>query len=577
MVYAQQTWANKRSGGTPFSADRMNHMESGIKGAHDLIAAGAGGSVHILVAPATGVPSTDTINIQQAITNAFAAGGGIVELGRGTYALNAAISLPTTAVNRRAMQIIGQGPHDTIIRQTAAATHGFVGVNSSFLSFKDFSLIGPIDTVTDPIFGGSRTTENADGFNITKTGGSTATNAIFDCKFENLYLEAWGRDGISIDTPITSHFEMIWAFRNGRHGIHLFGVGESAGTSCVLTTCFPAGNWGAGIRLKQIAYSTLNSCAADANGVGYEIDTCYGIVMNACGSEEPYDFHLLGFQYASAVGYAVRVVNATVTMNSPYAISNIGTSYRIEANGYVVMNNPYESAPGNADSPVNSPTYSIDTVTGSFVIVTNPRVITPTHYAAGTTTEIIGGAVLGGGGGAGSVDVAGTEATMERTAATTGTAIATGQPRLTYFTAKAGGTFSKIGTVVTTASSGAAPTLCKLAMFSVAGNGNLTLIAVTANDVTMFNTANVIVEKATLASYNLVAGQRYAWAVLVVSSGTLPQFSGRSMGGSAGAAAMLGKSPRASGSISGQTDFLSSYTFDLVNDLANTFYGYATT
>lgn len=38
MAYTQQTWSDGEAGGTPLSAERLNYMESGVKGAHDLAA-----------------------------------------------------------------------------------------------------------------------------------------------------------------------------------------------------------------------------------------------------------------------------------------------------------------------------------------------------------------------------------------------------------------------------------------------------------------------------------------------------------------------------------------------------------
>lgn len=35
MSYTKQTWRDQESGGTPITADRLNHMEAGIGGAND--------------------------------------------------------------------------------------------------------------------------------------------------------------------------------------------------------------------------------------------------------------------------------------------------------------------------------------------------------------------------------------------------------------------------------------------------------------------------------------------------------------------------------------------------------------
>jgi hypothetical protein len=85
-----------------------------------------------------------------------------------------------------------------------------------------------------------------------------------------------------------------------------------------------------------------------------------------------------------------------------------------------------------------------------------------------------------------------------------------------------------------------------------------TLVARTANDVTMFTTANTTftTEFSTgggyPASYVLEAGQLYAIGVIIVAS-TTPSLVGTSTGSTA-SAVMNSLTPRVSGAVSSQTD-----------------------
>ncbi|MFA5138337.1 MAG: hypothetical protein WC728_03810 [Elusimicrobiota bacterium] len=82
---------------------------------------GAAGYATVVVAAPTGVAVTDTANIQAAI-NALPAGGGTVVLREGTYALNAAINLPSG----KPVWIHGQG-RATRLQGIAGANYHFRG------------------------------------------------------------------------------------------------------------------------------------------------------------------------------------------------------------------------------------------------------------------------------------------------------------------------------------------------------------------------------------------------------------------------------------------------------------------
>lgn len=138
--------------------------------------------------------------------------------------------------------------------------------------------------------------------------------------------------------------------------------------------------------------------------------------------------------------------------------------------------------------------------------------------------------------------------------------------RLTYWKARKSGSFTNMEIPTgTTPSSGTAPTLCQGAVFSVAENGDLTRLARTTHDATLFGTASADTVKALDATVEIVEGQWYANGTLVVTTGTAPTAQGQTPG----SAGVAGRSPRLAGVITSQTSIASSYTAGQVADNAN--------
>jgi hypothetical protein len=328
------------------------------------------GPVSAAVAPTSGTvvaPSgntngvADTAALQAALNST-----GLVRLQAGDYYLTSAgLTMHSNTV------LQGAGEFSTTIHQASSTGNAISGTDLSHVAIRDLRLLGP-----GPYTG----TGYGVDFGLSGTGG----NATFYVEMRNVRAEEFGMDGVRILAPIVSEFSRVQPFKNGRHGIHLFATGDIAGTSCTLTACFPAGNHGAGIRLKQMAYSALNGCAGDANGTAYEYDTCSGITENGCGSEEPYDFS--AFQ-AGYTGFSRKVFNSKVVLNSPYMIGNIGTALWVTNGSLVTINSLFEGSPGNPDSPTNNPTASLKVDSGCTVNLNGKSVVTAMSLAAGTTRQ----------------------------------------------------------------------------------------------------------------------------------------------------------------------------------------------
>lgn len=127
--------------------------------------------------------------------------------------------------------------------------------------------------------------------------------------------------------------------------------------------------------------------------------------------------------------------------------------------------------------------------------------------------------------------------------------------QLTYFTARKTETTTQVRIIAgNTASSSL--TLARIGLYSIAANGDGTLVASTVSDTTLLNATTTPYTKSWAASYAKAAGQRYAVGVLPIGTGA-----GSLIGISqTGFAAELALAPRIGGKLSGQSDLPSTFT-----------------
>lgn len=144
----------------------------------------------------------------------------------------------------------------------------------------------------------------------------------------------------------------------------------------------------------------------------------------------------------------------------------------------------------------------------------------------------------------------GSEGVFHRLLATsTAAGASNGNFRGPFFTCRKSQTITKIRTVVGSTNQVGA-TLCRIGLYTADASDNLTLVASTANDTTLWNTANTVYDKALSSSYAVVRGQRYAVGMLVVGSSQAPGLLGFTLGNSA----IGNNSPRTGFLIGSQTD-----------------------
>jgi hypothetical protein len=98
--------------------------------------------------------------------------------------------------------------------------------------------------------------------------------------------------------------------------------------------------------------------------------------------------------------------------------------------------------------------------------------------------------------------------------------------RLTYFTALRDVASTQVRLFTGGTAAGATPTVARVGLYSIAANGDGTLVASTANDTALFGTQNTAYTKSWSAPYAVVKGTRYALGVLVVTGATAPTLAG---------------------------------------------------
>ncbi len=155
-----------------------------------------------------------------------------------------------------------------------------------------------------------------------------------------------------------------------------------------------------------------------------------------------------------------------------------------------------------------------------------------------------------------------------RREARTGVSMSSGTLRLSYFTADRAFTAANITAYTTSTAAAATPTLCRMGLYSVAGNGDLTLVASHASDTALFNSTSGKFTKALTASYALTVGQLYAAAVLVVTGATVPLL----LGNTITTGDVFSAAPRTSAAVNSQTDLPSSIAVGSLSNSSNDVY-----
>lgn len=167
--------------------------------------------------------------------------------------------------------------------------------------------------------------------------------------------------------------------------------------------------------------------------------------------------------------------------------------------------------------------------------------------------------------------VDGGEETFPRDQTSSVTIAATsGLLRLTYFTARKTEPVNNLRAIAGSTAAGATPTLARLGLYSIAANESGTLVCATdAADLTLFAVANTAYTRVTTTTGQKVAGQRYAFATLIVTAAATPTLAGHAFGASTDA----GVAPRLVGQITGQVDLPASFVIGSITASGHRPYG----
>lgn len=104
-----------------------------------------------------------------------------------------------------------------------------------------------------------------------------------------------------------------------------------------------------------------------------------------------------------------------------------------------------------------------------------------------------------------------------------------GTLRLSYFTAVRNETVTQVRTLTGGTAAAATPTLCRVGLFKVEANNDLTLVASTANDTTLWAATSTRYLTPFSVPYTLQKGTRYAVGILCVSAVATPTFMGNNV------------------------------------------------
>lgn len=121
--------------------------------------------------------------------------------------------------------------------------------------------------------------------------------------------------------------------------------------------------------------------------------------------------------------------------------------------------------------------------------------------------------------------------------------------RLGYFTARKTETVNNLRASVGSTAAGATPTLIRYGLYTVATNGDITLVASTPNDTALLAAPNTGYSKAVSTPYAKVAGLLYAFGVLVVTAATAPALASVVL-----PVGEMAVAPRLAGTVTGQAD-----------------------
>lgn len=295
----------------------------------------------------------DTAEIQAAI-DSMPAGGGILYLPAGTYNISSQLTVYPN------ISIVGDGIRATKIVQSSTTATSIYGEFYFGAQLRGFRLEGP---------------DSGTGVGI-KFDYPTPPGSSPYITFADMQVAKMGGNGIDLLNPIVSRFSNVQVEECGGHGIHVHGVpAGAAGTSLAFDACYTRANAQSGYRLYRMTYCHFSGCAADHNGIGYDLEEVTGVTLSGCGVEAQDNN---GGSYPG-VGYKISG-STSVGLINPFLFDNRNIGWWVTGGSTAVtIVSPVEQ------DPHAGATLSIRVDAGSQVTLSNPVLTTARAVAAGTT------------------------------------------------------------------------------------------------------------------------------------------------------------------------------------------------
>ncbi len=324
LANAGVTGVRKLGEASPLAGDVKLEQGTGITLTQDgpnnkiTIAAAAGGGASgyatVVVAAPSGNATTDTSNINTALTTA-ATNGGTVQLREGTYQINATLNIPTKVTLR------GMGRSATILKGQAALDSGS---NSLIISMAGNTGLQDL-TVDMALVTGS--------FDRTDLRAIASNFQVIDCNFDSLKSQGFGVAHPTDLLPFISN----WIFR---------GCNWSNWTD----TAIRCGNPNADVRIEQCRFTGNSSddiFMPSGNGsqrwvitncVGDNVRMVVNGIMPPKSAMSNCSWSLSGFQHAVTLGADCSLVNCIIVNPSSNAILTV-VILDTSATGCVVSGN----------------------------------------------------------------------------------------------------------------------------------------------------------------------------------------------------------------------------------------------
>jgi len=286
------------------------------------------------VADPTGTAATDTSNIQTACDNAYAAGGGVVQLRPGTYVIQVPVTASSGGIRvQDNCALVGYGIGVTILRVQNGASSDLTGVirtvsavQNSKVTFRDFTVDGNVANMS-----GSPTII---GFYCGVSPNSTLTDTdiallrveVMNCsgygfdpheRTTRLYMSGCiahnngsvtGADGFTLDACYDTTLVGCVSYNNTRHGFNLV----TASSNVQLVGCEAYSNGSNGFMLQNGAKNNALTACKSRNNTGD------GIAINGLPQTGEQD---------NTPGINNSIKACTISLNGGHGVNLTGASY----------------------------------------------------------------------------------------------------------------------------------------------------------------------------------------------------------------------------------------------------------